>query len=146
MAKVCNTTGVYHYRKNYKKYRSFPRAEVCSLCEDDLAGRSILTTEHAFVLPNRVAYDLWELRNVTEHLMLVPRKHVTKLAELNETARLDIMQILADYEARGYNIYARGVGNTQRSEHHQHTHLIKTEQKKARGSLALQKPYLFVKF
>ncbi len=78
--------------------------------------------------------------------MVVPRQHGTKLSELGDAARLDIMDIFAQYEQQGYNVYARGVGSTQRSEHHQHTHLINTEQKKARGSLAIQKPYVFVKF
>ncbi len=78
--------------------------------------------------------------------MVVPKQHVTKLIELPKEARLDIMNLFAEYEAEGYNLYARDIGNIQRSQHHQHTHLIRTEQKRARGSLVLLKPYLFVKF
>ncbi len=137
---------MYFYRKNYKKYLSFPPGKFCSLCEDDLSGRSIKITNHAYVLPNRMAYDSWELRNVTEHLMIVPKQHVTKLIELPKEARLDIMNLYAEYEAEGYNLYARDIGNIQRSQHHQHTHLIRTEQKRARGSLVLLKPYFFIKF
>jgi hypothetical protein len=137
---------VFHYRKTHQQYKSFPKPAVCSFCEDDLIGRSERMTEHVYVMPNRVSYDVWEMRNVVDHLLVIPRKHVTSLQELSDEAKLDIMNILGEYEAQGYNIYARGFGSGQRSVAHQHTHLIKTHPKKARAVVALQKPYVLLKF
>lgn len=89
---------------------------------------------------------MWEMRTVAEHLLVIPRRHVRSLSELNDTAQLELMATLADYELKGYNIYARGVGSGQRSVAHQHTHLIKTHPHAAHGSLTIKKPYLLVRF
>lgn len=137
---------MFHYRKNLKRYRSYPKPKVCSFCETNLDERKVLETKHAYVVPNRVFYDLWELRAVTDHLLVVPKRHVRSLGELTKAERADIMDILADYESKNYNVYARAVDSKQRSVGHQHTHLIKTHNKQARGSLSIQKPYIFIKF
>lgn len=137
---------MFHYRKNLKRYRSFPKPAVCTFCEDNMVDRKVLETKHAYVVPNRVFYDLWELRAVTDHLLVVPKRHVRSLKELNQAERADIMDILSDYEAKNYNVYARAIDSKQRSVGHQHTHLIKTADKQAHGSLSVQKPYIFIKF
>ena|SRR3989344_6630796 len=137
---------MFHYRKNLKKYRSYPKPAVCAFCEGDLVGRKVAETEHAFVVPNRTFYDLWELRTVTDHLLVVPKRHVRSLNELTKKERADIMDVLCDYEAKNYNVYARAKRSKQRSVDHQHTHLIKTHDKQARGTFTLKKPYIFIKF
>ena len=91
-------------------------------------------------------YDVWELRRVVDHLLVISKRHVGSLGALNDTEKLDHLNLIAEYEAAGYNVYARGVGSLQRSAAHQHTHLIKTGSKQARGSLAWRRPYLFITF
>lgn len=137
---------MFHYRKNLKRYRSYPKPKVCAFCETDLDGQKVHESKHAYVIPNRVFYDLWELRAVTDHLLVVPKRHVRSLHELTKAERADIMDVLCEYEAKNYNVYARAVDSKQRSVGHQHTHLIKTHDKQARGSLSIQKPYVFIKF
>lgn len=136
---------MFHYRKTHKRYKSFPRPADCSFCDTDLAPRAVRTTEHAYIIPNRVPYDLWEMREVTDHLMIVPRLHAESLAVLSQEAKLDIMLLLAEYEQKGYNIYARATTSTVRSVPHQHTHLIRTGHKRARATLAVAKPYMLIK-
>lgn len=136
---------MFHYRKTHKHYRSFPRPAVCSFCDDDIAARAVRQTEHALVIPNRVSYDVWEMRDVVDHLMIVPRLHVENLAALSDAAKLDVMQLIGEYEQKGYNIYARATTSTVRSVPHQHTHLIKTGHKHARATLTVAKPYMLVK-
>ena len=106
----------------------------------------IAETAHAFIVPNRVFYDLWELRTVTNHLLVIPKRHVRSLSELTKAERLDIMNVLADYEGNDYNVYARAVNSLQRSVAHQHTHLIKTGTRQGRFSIFLKKPYFLLKF
>jgi hypothetical protein len=55
------------------------------------------------------------------------------------------MDQVAKYEAKGYSVYARGVGFVKRSVKHQHTHLIKVTNKKPKIALFLQSPYYLLK-
>lgn len=96
-------------------------------------------------MPNLTQYDLWELYDVEDHLLVIPKRHIETLKELTNNERLDIMDQVAEYEANGYNVYARGVGFARRSVNHQHTHLIKVTNKKPRLAVFLQYPYYLFK-
>ena len=137
---------MFHYRKNLKKYKNYPKSAVCQFCEEKIFKTAVEETKYAFVVPNRIFYDLWELRAVTDHLMIIPRRHVKSLHELNKLERADIIDLMCKYENQNYNVYARSKDSKQRSVGHQHTHLIKTHDKQARGLLNLQRPYVFIKF
>lgn len=137
---------MFHYRKNLKIYHSYPKPNVCSYCDGDLVGRKVEVTKYAYVVPNRTFYDLWELRAVMDHLLIIPKRHVRSLKDLTAPERKDIMDLMCKYEVQNYNVYARAINSKQRSVDHQHTHLIKTHDKQARGSLSIQKPYIFIKF
>ena len=103
-------------------------------------------TAHHTIVPNRVMYDLWELRRVEDHLLVIPKRHVKGLGELTDIEKLDHVNLIAKYELNGYNTYARGVGSLQRSVEHQPTHLIKTYTKQAHGSIINKKPYFLITF
>jgi ATP adenylyltransferase len=102
---------------------------------------AVAENKSARVIPNLTFYDLWEMRDVVDHLMIIPKRHVTTLKELTPTERSDIMDLMADYEAQGYDIYARSPDSIRKSVPHQHTHLIKTTRKVPRGMFVLEKPY-----
>lgn len=135
-----------HYRKTIKKYRERQKTEGCPFCSEATLAGAIKETPHAYIIPNLTQYDLWELHDVTDHMLVIPKRHVKSLLELTEKERLEIMDIVANYEAQNYNVYARGVDFVKKSVGHQHTHLIKASNKKPRISLFLQKPYLLFKF
>jgi len=132
---------MYHYRKTRKIYNSNKLAEECPFCGRALKEKGIIESKHSYVVPNLTKYDLWELHEVADHLLLLPKRHVQHLSELNESERLEIMDTLAKYEANGYSVYARSTGYNNRSVEHQHTHLIKTTNKKFRVALFTEKPY-----
>ena len=137
----------YHSRKNRKKYLSFPKAVICPFCDPaELQARTIRETEHNIVMPNRVFYDQWETRDVTDHLLLFPKKHEIHLAAMDDDAKLDMMHIMGEYEDKGYEIYTRSHTNIQRSQDHLHIHLIKTETARARGMFFWNKPYILWRF
>ena len=92
-------------------------------------------------MPHAIPYDYWENHRVLECLMVIPKRHVAHLGKLTDAEMLDIMKVIARYEANGYNIYARTSKSVRRTQGHQHTHLIKIDQREPRLSLLVAKPY-----
>jgi len=137
---------VHHYRKTVKKYHERRKVSECPFCDTVTLGRAIKETEHAYIVPNLTFYDVWEGHKVLDHLLVVPKRHVKTLKELNEVERLDVIDLIADYESKDYSAYARGVSTVTRSVEHQHTHLIKTHHKRPKFSLYMHKPYFLIKF
>lgn len=134
-----------HYRKTIHKYKSHQRTAGCPFCSPDTLAAAVYENEFIYIVPNLTQYDLWELHDVVDHLLIIPKRHVEALGELTSKERLAVMDQAADYEARGYNIYARGVGFVKRSVKHQHTHLIKAANKKPRLAIFFQNPYYLLK-
>lgn len=134
-----------HYRKTIHKYKSHQRSGGCPFCSPETRAAAVYENDLIYIVPNLTQYDLWELHDVVDHLLIIPKRHVETLGELTGEERLAVMDKAADYEAKGYNIYARGVGFVKRSVMHQHTHLIKTTNKKPRLAIFLQSPYYLFK-
>jgi diadenosine tetraphosphate (Ap4A) HIT family hydrolase len=141
-----NQSVMYHYRKTRKVYKSFPKPETCQFCDISQMEHIIEETLHARIIKNRVYYDVWESRDVSDHLMIIPKRHVRTLNDLTDEERVDIMKLIGKYEADHYNVYARSMESVTRSVPHQHTHLIKAEPKLARVTIAVRRPYWLIKF
>lgn len=134
-----------HYRKTRKLYNKRRNDAVCPFCDQKTTTDIVYQNSLAFVIPNLTKYDVWELHDVHEHVMVIPKRHIETLADATDEEKLALMNIIADYESKGYSAYARGVGFTRRSVKHQHTHLIKADNKRAKFSLFIEKPYLLLK-
>src|SRR5882724_3879932 len=98
-----------HYRKTVRRYRA-RKSQECPFCKSTTLAEAIFENEFIYIVPNLTKYDLWELHNVVDHLLIVPKRHVESLHELNPKERLAVIDAAADYEIKGYNVYARGVG------------------------------------
>jgi diadenosine tetraphosphate (Ap4A) HIT family hydrolase len=105
----------------------------------------VVSTANVRLVQNKYAYQFWDFMKVTDHLLLVPVRHVESLGQLNQEEKQDVIDIIAEYEQRGYNIYARTVMSTIKSVPHQHTHLIKTDNVRAKLLFYLAKPYLLLR-
>lgn len=137
---------MFRYRKSYNAYKSIEKSDSCPFCRVVDKDLIRLETDLAYVMVNEFKYDLWEFRDVVEHLMVIPKRHVAGMGELSDEEQLAVMKMIASYEADNYNVYARGVASVQRSvPMHQHTHLIKTVNKQSRGGIFLRKPYYLKK-
>lgn len=79
------------------------------------------------VIVNLFPYTAWDGMHVTEHLMVVPARHVLGKAEFTGAEAADWWTVVAEYEGRGYSVYTRAPGNASRSMAHLHTHLIAAE-------------------
>lgn len=137
-----------HYRKTIQEYRAHNKADstklVCTFC-NELSGTRIMgENETMFILPNRVSYDMFEGRKVVDHLMVIPKRHIETIAEFSDQEKIDQMTVIGEHEAKGYNVYMRGVGTVSRSVKHQHTHLIKLVDKKSNAVVYLRKPYILI--
>lgn len=131
---------MYRYRSTVRRYRQHKNTD-CPFCSPD-RQQTIRQTKHAAVIRNLFPYDLWEFREVTDHLMVIPRRHVASLSQLTKDEQADIMALISQYEGRDYNVYSRARHSSQKSiPDHQHTHLIATKPTPARLLLHISKPY-----
>lgn len=147
---------MFRYRKTTKLYSSgqkSPKKDLCPFCHledkeiNPLPRRIVKETKHALVLNALYAYDVWEFRDVTDHIMIIPKRHTHTMSELNDDERKEIMDLMCEFEGQDYNVYARSSVSVQRSvAAHQHTHLIKTTGPLARGGFYWKKPYIVWKY
>ena len=87
-------------------------------------------TPNFVVVSNNFPYSLWEGQGVVEHLMVVPKKHITSLKALSIAESKEYLDILTKYEESDYNIYTRSQNSVTRTVSHHHTHFIKLDHKK----------------
>lgn len=144
---------MYHYRKTRKAYAKHnnndkvaKRCPFPSCNPSDTQQKTVFENDTMYIIPNRVSYDVFEGRKVSDHLMVIPKRHVENLKDFTNQEKIDTMNIVGEYEANGYNVYARGVGSKTRSVKHQHTHLIKLDDKTMNLLVFVQKPYFLMKF
>jgi ATP adenylyltransferase len=97
------------------------------------------------VVKNIYGYTVWELMDVQDHLMIMPKRHVESIFEFTKQEKTETIELIAEYEKKGYNTYARARDNIIKSVPHQHTHLIKTKNKHARFFIFSRKPYFIWK-
>lgn len=141
---------MHHYRKTIKQYMATKAKnealKQCPFCVSETIEKCLYETDLSYVVRNITEYDLWESHEVVDHLMIIPKRHVENFVSMSDNERLDVMRIAAHYEADGYNVYARGVGSATRSVKHQHTHLIKINDKDPRLVLHVKKPYFLFRW
>lgn len=138
---------MHHIRKKRMQYHSLnekdKKKSICSLCGASKEADRIEETYTMVVIRNRMPYDFFEGHKTTgEHYMVIPREHRGSFTEFTEHERREYFDLCAKYEARGFNICARGVGSSTRSQPHQHTHFIKLDPKQPKFFLYIQKPYI----
>jgi len=139
---------VYHSRSKYKLYQERKQAtKGCPFCDpNEINYRLREETEHMYIVPNQTKYEVWEQHKVIEHLLLIPKRHVSTLGEFTDTEVLDMARLAGKYEDMGYSVYSRANVNPRRSVSHQHTHLVKIDPKSPKLHFYLKKPYVMVNF
>jgi len=135
-----------HKRKTIKHSQRLHREDAaqkrsCPFC--DLSQMADVIEENATmrVIRQRVSYDQFEGVPVTDHLMLVPKRHVKKLDDFNHDEKIDFLSLAGKYEGGAYSLYSRSVQSSTRSQEHLHTHLIKLEGYRVRHMIFFDRPY-----
>ena len=137
----------YRSRKDQKNYATDikNRTADCPFCAlNDASEQIISQTKNFIVIRNIFPYSVWDAHRVTDHLMIVPKMHTEVLSKLCAQAAVEYVGIVSNYELKGYDIYARSPHSTIKSVPHQHTHLIKSDGKRIKALLHLEKPYVRV--
>ncbi|TAL14735.1 hypothetical protein EPN95_01970 [Patescibacteria group bacterium] len=127
----------------YREHMKHIDSSVCTFCKIDKGHKQFVEgTKYFKVIKNQFPYSLWDAQGVSDHLMIVPREHIRSLAELDDKAKVEYVNILQKYEKRGYNIYARAPQSVMKSIVHQHTHLIKPDGPVKKFVLTVRKPLI----
>lgn len=137
-----STTRSRKEHKLYKRYLKTTDKSVCNFCAIQTGSDQLIEqTEYFKVLQNIFPYSIWDGLSVVDHLMITPIQHTDNLGGMQPDQKTEFVDLVARYEAHGYNIYARTPASKIKSVAHQHTHLIKTEGKPKRLIFLLLKPY-----
>ncbi len=136
----------YRDRKHYKVYKKHTlktrAAGVCEFCKIKAGSDQLVEETESFkVIKNIFPYSLWDYRQVSEHMMVVPKLHTETLDDISEHQAAEYLKIISSYESRGFDVFARAPLSSQKSVPHQHTHLIKAEGRPIKGMLYLKNPY-----
>lgn len=114
----------------------------CNLKKGDT--RVVRDGKYTQVIVNIFPYTWWDVMKVNEHLMLIPKEHTDTISSLAKQAQMEYVDTMAEYEKKGYSIYARTASNIRKTVVHQHMHLIKTDNKARRFGLYIKKPYITI--
>jgi len=111
----------------YHKHLKQKDPGVCDFCGLDKNDKRVIEQTKDFqVINNIFPYTIWDAQGVNDHLMIIPLQHIEGLESLTDGQKIQFVDLVAKYEKKGYNIYARAQFSAVRSIVHQHTHLIKT--------------------
>lgn len=113
-------------RQRAAQQQRFGDNPPCPLC-DDIANREVIASGPTMsILKNDFPYYMFDGRTVAEHIMLLPKRHVRRLSELNPEETAEYWQAYRQYDHDGYNTMTRPASEHRRSvQGHVHTHLIK---------------------
>ena len=137
---------LHRSRKAELRYRDYLKHHVhakniCVFCDIEEGSSQIIKEYTLFrVITNAFPYTLWDSCTVTEHSMIVPIQHVQSMSKFTKQEFIEYDRIVAAYEKNGYDIYTRGASSSMKSIPHQHTHLIKTDNKKIKSLFYIDKP------
>jgi len=134
-----------HYRAVKKTRTKSSGCGFCGFDDEDKKDELIKSFKHFWLVKNIFPYDFWDDQGVSDHMLLVPRRHIDSVGDMNDEESVEYAKILGTYDKLGYSIYARSSGNVIKSVVHQHTHLLKLDGKEISFMVYSKKPYVLVK-
>lgn len=133
--------------KGQRKYHNYivrHKVEGCDFCAYNESSEVVAEHIQFLVIKNMFPYTVWDGMNVLDHLMLIPRRHITSLSELTADESKEYMELLGSYEDAGYSAYSRSHKNNMKTVPHQHTHLLKTGSKQKKLMVFVRKPHVLI--
>ncbi len=97
----------------------------CVFCDLD-QNIIVEKRDHFLIIKNIYPYGVWDLKEVEEHLMVVPKKHAEGFDEFDQESEEEYFEITKKYSIEGYDLFTRTTESSRKTQPHFHTHLIKT--------------------
>lgn len=116
----------------------------CPFCAAANSSHPLRESKLFYIIKNRVAYDFFEGVPVRDHLMVIPKRHITTVADMSNDEKVEYVTLLGEYEKKDYAVYSRAVESGIRSVEHVHTHLLKIPGKRVSWQLYIEKPYIVI--
>lgn len=131
-------------RKAYIAHvKSLPKDLDCEFCLLDKSYDQFIRGTKSFkVIKNLFPYSSWDFTRTEDHIMIVPKRHIDRLAGLTASEMVEFMDLIGSYEIKGYNVYARAPQSGNKTIVHQHTHLIKPVGRIHKFMFYLERPYI----
>jgi len=130
------------HQKAYNIYRRNKPSSACQFCEFTTDLDHVLEGHPLFwIVRNLFPYHIWDGSRTGEHLLIVPKRHIDSIADFTHEEREEYMDLLADYESRGYSTYTRAPSSGRKTVAHQHTHLIQVGDS-IKAQLFIQTPHI----
>jgi diadenosine tetraphosphate (Ap4A) HIT family hydrolase len=127
-----------------KTLRKQPAKKSCPFCFTGSHDRDVIEeTKHLLLIKNIYPYDIFDDIPVSDHMLIVPKRHIVHISDYTAAENREFMQIVAKYDKKGYSLYARSDSNTNKTVIHQHSHLIRTKDRRIRFALFARRPYIF---
>lgn len=100
---------------------------ICPFCDAKERNKTRIIEEcdTMRVLRNNFPYSRWDTFEVSDHLMIVPLRHIGSFNEFNKDEIADFFELLRKYESNHYSVYSRAPTNPARTQLHLHVHLIR---------------------
>lgn len=97
----------------------------CPLCD---RSQPLVRHRTATMIVTDNDYPYWQFdgREVSDHVMLVPYRHVASMEDFTVDERRDYLQLIARYHSKGYSSMTRSLTDDNRTVPlHLHTHLLR---------------------
>lgn len=132
-------------RKTQLKIQLREKSNGCPFCDPN---REEVVEEYSYfyVLENIYPYANWDLSPVDKHYMVTPKLHKQAISELNKKESLEYIDIMSNYQQKGYSTYTRFTNSHMSSQPHMHTHLLKLAGKQHNIEIFIKKPFINLHF
>lgn len=113
----------------------------CVYCSN---GELDITDSHTnfWIVASKFKYEIWDDHPVTEHYLLIPKRHVVVMKDFTGDESTEYFRLLSQYESEGYSIYSRAPTDPARSVAHFHTHFLKIGAAQVDAMVYLRKPHV----
>ncbi|HET8690355.1 MAG TPA: hypothetical protein VFL81_02875 [Candidatus Saccharimonadales bacterium] len=116
----------------YEAYRfelekQYGEQPPCPFCDIEAGDPGVVLEEGSmYVIKNRFPYSIYDGQEVTDHLLLIPKRHIISLGGLALREKDDYFALYAKLEDEGYSAMTRAPGTNSRSvQGHVHTHQLR---------------------
>lgn len=114
----------------HRHHANLPKNVACEFCTFQNGHPQIIKDYgDLLVVRNKFPYKMWDNYFVNDQIMLIPKRHITSIAEFDSSEDQQFLTAVKDYESRDYCTYSRVPSAKSKSIAHLHIHFIKLSDK-----------------